>query len=91
MKDKKSESYYSKDVKMVGKWAAILISYINQIGIQGYYETVKHLGKGVSADVYLAKRISDNKQFAIKVFNKSKNNEKCLVPLLLFRTPLSMS
>lgn len=50
------------------------MNYVNQIGVQEYYKTIKHLGKGVSADVYLAERISDKKQFAIKVFVKSKNS-----------------
>lgn len=74
MDDRKSESFYHEDINVINKWAAILINYINQIGIQEYYKTIKHLGKGVSADVYLAERITDGKQFAIKVFNKTKNN-----------------
>ena len=54
MDDRKSESFYHEDTNVINKWAAILINYINQIGIQEYYKTIKHLGKGVSADVYLA-------------------------------------
>lgn len=77
--EQKPESFYSEDPSVVGKWRAVLMNYINQIGIQEYYKTIKHLGKGVSADVYLAERVSDKKQFAIKVFIKSKNTEKCLV------------
>ena len=70
----KPESFYTEDPSVVGKWRAVLMNYVNQIGIQEYYKTIKHLGKGVSADVYLAERISDKKQFAIKVFVKSKNS-----------------
>lgn len=76
--EQKPESFYSEDASVVGKWRAVLSNYVNQIGIQEYYKTIKHLGKGVSADVYLTERISDKKQFAIKVFAKSKNSEKCL-------------
>ena len=76
---------------MANKWGTILINYINQIGIQEYYKTIRHLGKGVSADVYLAERISDKKEFAIKVFSKDKNNEKIMVLVPSFRSPSSMS
>jgi serine/threonine protein kinase len=79
MASKQSETFYHMNLKVVSFWASLLANYINQIGVQEYFRTVRMLGKGVSAEVYLSERISDGKQFAIKVFNKLKNNKKCQV------------
>ncbi len=85
LSNKMSETFYTMSLKTINCWATLLSNYTNQIGINEYYKTIKALGKGVSAEVYLTERLSDGKLFAVKVFNKTKNNKKCQVINNLFR------
>jgi serine/threonine protein kinase len=46
---------------------------INQCGFHDQYTAEKKLGKGSQAIVYLSKRNSDQKMFAVKAFEKNIN------------------
>ena len=51
---RKSVVFYSEEEETVRFWAAILMNHINQSGMQDFYRMVKWVGKGKTADVYLA-------------------------------------
>ena len=69
---------------MINEWYEVLKRYCILTKFRLYYETIKVIGKGNFAKVFLVERKSDKKQFAVKVFSKNvilndESERKCLV------------
>jgi serine/threonine protein kinase len=57
-----------------------------------YFANVKSIGKGSFARVYKIKRLADNKEFAVKVFDKNhlfSMHEKAKVKPMVFMKPIN--
>lgn len=66
------------------EWFEALKRYCVLTKFRLYYETIKVIGKGNFAKVFLVERKTDRRQFAVKVFSKSlimkdENERKCLL------------
>ena len=78
------EELFHPDKEVVNHWFELLKRYCILTKFRCYFESIKVLGKGNFAKVFLVKRISDGKEFAVKVFNKSAIMQdpleiKCLI------------
>lgn len=56
-----------------------------ELGFYQKYKIFKLLGKGASAKVHLAERISDKKTFAAKIISTIDTEEKNFVHIKIFR------
>lgn len=84
IKKKTYEELFHKDEKIVDQWFEILKRYCLLTKFKCYFESVKVIGKGNFAKVFLVRRLKDSKEFAVKVFNKNvvmqdTVEKKCLV------------
>lgn len=84
IKKKAYEELFVKDEGIARMWFAILKRQCVLTKFRLYYETIKVIGKGNFAKVFLVERKSDNKQFAVKVFQKNEimkddTERKCLL------------
>lgn len=50
-----------------------------ELGFQSKYRTIRQLGKGATAEVYLVSRLSDKKLFAAKIISIREANDKSYV------------
>eukprot|EP01016_Furgasonia_blochmanni_P034583 TRINITY_DN3755_c0_g1_i11.p1 TRINITY_DN3755_c0_g1~~TRINITY_DN3755_c0_g1_i11.p1 ORF type:complete len:632 (+),score=113.56 TRINITY_DN3755_c0_g1_i11:321-2216(+) len=83
-RDYKTVFLMNEDVKMVKEYFGHLSSFCILHDFNKRYEIVKLIGKGAHAKVYLCLNQDDEKEYAVKVFNKkiiSKNSNS--VPSLI--------
>lgn len=78
------EELFHPDKMVVNQWFESLKRFCILTKFRCYFESIKVLGKGNFAKVFLVKRIVDGKEFAVKVFNKSAIMQdpleiKCLI------------
>lgn len=71
IKKQNYEELYSTDQNAIDKWFTALKKYCVLTKFRCYFESIKVIGKGNFAKVFLVKRLKDQKEFAVKVFNKS--------------------
>ena len=64
------EEIYFDDKQTIKKWFEHLKKFCVLINFRHYFDDVKVLGTGNFAKVYLVNKKSNNKQFAVKVFDK---------------------
>ncbi|KAM3141155.1 hypothetical protein pb186bvf_006760 [Paramecium bursaria] len=62
---------FSADQDTLRKWRQLFGLRINQMGFHHMFKVFKKIGKGNFASVYLAERVDDGTQMAIKAFSKS--------------------
>ena len=84
IKKQNYEELYHTDEKVINAWFEVLKSYCILTKFRCYFESIKVIGKGNFAKVFLVRRLSDSKEFAVKVFSKSvimqdPLEKKCLV------------
>ena len=84
IKKKAYEELFVKDEETAIKWYNKLKKYCVLTKFRLYFETIKVIGKGNFAKVFLVQRVSDKKLFAVKVFSKSvimadPTEKKCLL------------
>jgi len=72
IKKKTYEELFTKDEEVITRWYEYLKRYCIQTKFRMYFKSIKVLGKGNFAKVFLVQRKTDNKPFACKVFNKSE-------------------
>jgi serine/threonine protein kinase len=58
------------DSWVVVQWKEFLSKRISQLGFSKAFKVYKQIGEGSSANVYWAKRLSDNKHVAVKAMSK---------------------
>jgi len=78
------EELFTESEEIVNVWFEVLKRYCVLTKFRLYYETVKVIGKGNFAKVFLVERKVDKKQFAVKVFSKNiimadEMEKKCLL------------
>lgn len=84
IKKRTYEEIFHTNQEVINIWYEALKSYCVLTKFRNYFESVKVLGQGAFAKVFLVNRISDKKEFAVKVFSKSAIMEdpsemKCLM------------
>lgn len=84
IKKKAYEELLHHDPKVIEEWYKALSKFCVLINFRLNYASVKVLGKGRFAKVYLVQRVTDKKLFAVKVFNKAAvitdtQERKCLI------------
>jgi tRNA A-37 threonylcarbamoyl transferase component Bud32 len=84
IKKKTYEEIFHKDEKVVDQWYQHLKRQCILTKFKCYFESIKVIGKGNFAKVFLVRRIVDKKEFAVKVFNKNvimqdPVEKKCLI------------
>lgn len=84
IKKRTYEEIFHADKKVILTWFEALKSYCVLTKFRNYFESIKVLGQGAFAKVFLVKRLSDKQDFAVKVFNKAAIMEdpaemKCLI------------
>lgn len=84
IKKKTYEEIFHKDEKVVNAWYEILKRQCILTKFKNYFSSIKVIGKGNFAKVFLVERKSDKKHFAVKVFNKNvimqdPVEKKCLI------------
>jgi serine/threonine protein kinase len=84
IKKRAYEELFTESEEVVNFWFEILKRYCILTKFRLYYETIKVIGKGNFAKVFLVERKTDRRQFAVKVFSKSlimsdENERKCLL------------
>lgn len=84
IKKQNYEELYHTDEKVIDAWFEALKRYCILTKFRCYFESVKVIGKGNFAKVFLVRRLSDSKEFAVKVFSKSvimqdQLEKKCLI------------
>lgn len=57
-------------------WEKVLNRLIFRKGIEKYYKSIKKIGEGNFANVYLSARLRDNKKFAVKAFSKESLEQR---------------
>lgn len=68
----------------VETWRNILKQKINQRGFHEQFKPIKKIGKGNFAAVYLAQKLEDKANYAVKAFSKEsayseENGKECLI------------
>jgi len=84
IKKQNYEELYHTDEKVIDQWFEYLKRYCILTKFRCYFESIKVIGKGNFAKVFLVRRLSDNKEFAVKVFSKTvimqdPLEKKCLI------------
>jgi tRNA A-37 threonylcarbamoyl transferase component Bud32 len=84
IKKRAYEELFTQNEAMVNEWYEVLKRYCILTKFRLYYETIKVIGKGNFAKVFLVERKTDKKQFAVKVFSKNvimadEMEKKCLL------------
>lgn len=84
IKKQNYEELYHTDENVVDAWFEALKRSCILTKFRCYFESIKVIGKGNFAKVFLVKRLSDSKEFAVKVFSKSvimqdQLEKKCLI------------
>ena len=84
IKKQNYEELYHTDELVIDTWFEALKRYCILTKFRCYFESIKVIGKGNFAKVFLVRRLTDNKEFAVKVFSKSvimqdELEKKCLV------------
>ena len=84
IKRKTYEELFTPVAKDADGWFAVLKKYCILTKFKLYFETVQVLGRGNFAKVFLVRRVTDQKEFAVKVFSKrdvtsSPTEKKCLL------------
>lgn len=84
IKKRTYEEIFHPSQEVVETWFETLKSYCVLTKFRNYFESVKVLGQGAFAKVFLVNRLSDKQEFAVKVFSKSAIMEdpsemKCLI------------
>lgn len=70
IKKKTYEELFCPNENIIREWFEYLKKYCIMTKFRCYFKTKKVIGKGNFAKVFLVERFSDNKEFAVKVFNK---------------------
>lgn len=83
IKKRTYEEIFNPDQDVINTWYEALKFYCVLTKFRNYFESIKVLGQGAFAKVFLVSRLSDKKEFAVKVFNKAAIMEdpsemKCL-------------
>lgn len=84
IKKQNYEELYHTDAGVIEAWFEALKRHCMLTKFRCYFESVKVIGKGNFAKVFLVNRLSDKKEFAVKVFSKGvimqdPLEKKCLV------------
>ena len=84
IKKRAYEELYTESEEVINVWYETLKKYCILTKFRLYYETIKVIGKGNFAKVFLVERKVDKKQFAVKVFSKNtimsdEMEKKCLL------------
>ena len=84
IKKRAYEELFSLNEVMLSEWFEVLKRYCILTKFRLYYETIKVIGKGNFAKVFLVERKTDKKRFAVKVFSKGammadESEKKCLL------------
>ena len=70
IKKKTYEELFCPNENIIREWFEYLKKYCIMTKFRCYFKTKKVIGKGNFAKVFLVERFSDNKEYAVKVFNK---------------------
>ncbi len=70
IKKKTYEELFCSKKEIIEEWFEFLKKYCILTKFRCYFKSKTVIGKGNFAKVFLVERISDNKEFAVKVFNK---------------------
>ena len=70
IKSKNYEEIFHQDIEVVMDWFALLKKYCVMSKFRELYKIQNMIGKGNFAKVYIATRIEDHRQFAVKIFDK---------------------
>ena len=78
------EELFHTEEEVIDSWFDYLRRYCILTKFRCYFESLKVIGKGNFAKVFLVRRISDSREFAVKVFSKSvimqdQLEKKCLI------------
>lgn len=84
IKKRAYEELFTESEEIVNAWFDILKKYCILTKFRLFYDTIKVIGKGNFAKVFLVERKTDKKQFAVKVFSKNvimadEMEKKCLL------------
>lgn len=84
IKKRAYEELFTESEDVISFWFEALKRYCILTKFRLYYETIKVIGKGNFAKVFLVERKSDKKQFAVKIFSKNvimadEMEKKCLL------------
>lgn len=84
IKKQNYEDLYHTDEQTIDMWITTLKKYCILTKFRCFFESVKVIGKGNFAKVFLVNRLSDGKEFAVKVFAKNEImkdalEKKCLI------------
>jgi len=84
IKKQNYEELYHTDENVIDLWFEKLKRYCILTKFRCYFESIKVIGKGNFAKVFLVKRLTDSKEFAVKVFSKNEImqdqlEKKCLI------------
>lgn len=69
-KNEHKASYVLRSASDLQQWREILKSKINQRGFHEQFKPKKKIGKGNFASVYLAEKLEDGRNYAVKAFSK---------------------
>ena len=84
IKKRAYEELFTESEEIVNTWFEVLKRYCILTKFRLFYDTIKVIGKGNFAKVFLVERKTDKRQFAVKVFSKNvimvdEMEKKCLL------------